>query len=108
MGWGEPRFAAVEAALADARACLTPAAFTNARARLIVADAVRAKAAPEDRLARDAMFLVDDEKALARAMDGSPTWPSNWKRLWAARAGVAASDVGLSDARPAPRFASSS
>lgn len=108
MGWGEPRFDAVEAALKAARSCMTPEAFTNARARLVVADAVRARARPDDRLARDAMFLVDDEKALARAMDGSPTWPRNWKRLWAARAGVSASDVGLSDARPAPRFASSS
>jgi hypothetical protein len=108
MGWGEPRFVAVAAALADAKACMLPSAFTNARARLVVADAVRAKAKPDDRLARDAMFLVDDEKKLSDAMGASPTWPKHWKRLWAARAGISASDVGLSDARPAPRFASAS
>jgi hypothetical protein len=105
MGWGEPRFAAVEAALHDARACLLPGAFTNARARMVVADNVRAKARPDDRLARDAIFLVDDEKALAPAMAASGTWPRGWKRLWSARAGISASDVGLSDDRPSPHFA---
>lgn len=105
MGWGETRFAAVGAALAEARACTAPGHFTNARARLVVADLVRAKAQPDDRLARDVMFLIDDEKSLRQAMAASPTWPTNWKKLWKARTGIAASDVGLSDTRPAPRFA---
>jgi hypothetical protein len=105
MGWGEARFAAVRLALAEARACTAPGRFTNAHARLVVADLVRAKAQPDDRLARDAMFLIDDEKALRQAMASSPTWPKNWKKMWKARTGIAASDVGLSDTRPAPRFA---
>lgn len=105
MGWGEARFAAVRSALAEARACTAPGRFTNARARLVVADLVRAKARPDDRLARDAMFLVDDEKELRQAMASSPTWPKNWKKIWKTRTGIAASDVGLSDTRPAPRFA---
>lgn len=104
MGWGEPRFDAVDAALQNARYCLAPDAFTNARARLVVADAVRAKARPDDRLARDAMFLVDAQDELAGAMEYSRTWPKAWRKLWRARTGIAASDVGLSDERPAPRF----
>ncbi|MGE3867244.1 MAG: hypothetical protein AB7G04_10055, partial [Hyphomonadaceae bacterium] len=104
MGWGEARFDAIDTALAREKACLAPGAFTNARARLIVADAVRAKARPEDRLARDAMFLVDSRAGLREAMSRSPTWPKNWRKLWAARSGMAASDVGLSDARGAPAF----
>jgi hypothetical protein len=104
MGWGAARFEAVDAALADARSCLSEKAFTNARARLIVADAVRAKAREEDRMGRDAMFLVDSESTLREAMRRSPTWPKAWKRMWSQRTGIAASDVGLSDARPAPRF----
>ncbi|MEJ0023100.1 MAG: hypothetical protein WDN76_06425 [Alphaproteobacteria bacterium] len=107
MGWGEPRFDAVDAALKDARYCLAPGAFTNARARLIIADAVRARARPEDRLARDSMFLVDAEDSLYDAMKASSTWPKNWRKLWRARTGIAASDVGLSDDRPAPRFGQS-
>ncbi|HWA21014.1 MAG TPA: hypothetical protein VG735_01305 [Caulobacterales bacterium] len=107
MGWGEPRFEAVDAALQAARYCLAPEAFTNARARLTIADAVRAKARPEDRLARDAMFLVDSEAQLSGAMFGSRTWPKNWRKLWSARTGIAASDVGLSDDRPAPHFGAS-
>jgi hypothetical protein len=104
MGWGEPRFVAVRDALQNARFCLSDKAFTNARARLIVADQVRAKAAPADRMARDGIFLVDDEKALAQAMAESPSWPKEWRRLWRLRAGVTAADFGLSDDRPAPRF----
>jgi hypothetical protein len=107
MGWGEPRFDAVDAALKTARYCMTPKEFTNARARLIVADAVRARARPEDRLARDAMFLVDADDALDDAMKSSRTWPQNWRKLWRARTGIAASDVGLSDDRPAPVFGQS-
>jgi hypothetical protein len=104
MGWGEPRFVAVRNALRDARFCLMDKAFTNARARLIVADQVRAKAATADRMARDGIFLVDDEKALAQAMAESPSWPKEWRKLWRLRAGVTAADFGLSDDRPAPRF----
>jgi hypothetical protein len=104
MGWGDSRFAAVDQALLDLKNCTAPAAFTNARARLAVADAVRPKARPDDRLARDAMFLVDEEDQLADAMAASPTWPKNWKTLWAKRSGIAASDVGLSDDRPAVGF----
>lgn len=107
MGWGEPRFDAVDASLQAARYCLSPAAFTNARARLVIADAVRAKARPEDRLARDAMFLVDAEDSLSGAMQQSRSWPKNWRKLWSARTGIAASDVGLSDDRPAPHFGQS-
>jgi hypothetical protein len=104
MGWGDARFAAVDKALADLKNCVAPEAFTNARARLAVADVVRAKAHPEDRIARDAMFLVDSEDKLSEAMTQSGTWPKNWKALWARRSGIAASDVGLSDDRPAAGF----
>ena len=103
MGWGDARFAAVDAALANLKNCVAPEAFTNARARLAVSDAVRAKAHPEDRMARDAMFLVDSEDKLADAMAQS-NWPKNWKALWAKRSGISASDVGLSDDRPAAGF----
>jgi hypothetical protein len=104
MGWGENRFDAVDKALADLKSCVTAQAFTNARARFAVSDAVRAKARPDDRLGRDAMFLVDAEDNLADAMAQSPTWPKRWKTLWAKRSGIAASDVGLSDDRPAIGF----
>jgi hypothetical protein len=104
MGWGEPRFDAVDAALRNARYCLTPEAFSNARARFVVADAVRAKAQPEDRMARDTMFLIDAKNELAGAMGASHSWPENWRKLWKARTGIAASDVGLSDDRTAPLF----
>ena len=104
MGWGAARFAAVDAALADLKARTPPQDFTNARARLAVADAVRARAHPEDRLARDAIFLVDAEAELSPAMAESSTWPSGWRGLWRARANISAADVGLSDARPAPEW----
>ncbi len=104
MGWGEARFAAVNAALAEAKSCAAPGAFTNARARLAVADRVRAKAREEDRLSRDVMFLVDAEAELAVPMAASPTWPAAWKAMWARRAGISTADVGLSDARAAPGF----
>jgi hypothetical protein len=104
MGWGGNRFDAVDKALMDLKNCTTPASFTNARARLAVADAVRAKARPDDRMARDAMFLVDAQDNLADAMALSPSWPKNWKTLWAKRSGISASDVGLSDDRPAVGF----
>ena len=104
MGWGETRFAAVDQALQDLKNCTTPESFTNARARLAVSDTIRAKARPDDRLARDAMFLVDAEDKLSDTMAMSPTWPKNWKTLWAKRSGISASDVGLSDDRPAVGF----
>jgi hypothetical protein len=104
MGWGENRFAAVDKALADLKACSAPGAFTNARARLEIANLVRAKAHPEDRIARDAMYLVDAEDELAPVMAQSAAWPKNWKTLWKKRTGIAASDVGLSDDRPAMGF----
>jgi len=102
MGWGAPRFAAVDAALAQLKASVPPEEFTNARARLAVADAVRPRAHPEDRLARDAIFLIDSEAELAEAMAQSPTWPRGWKTSWRARANITAADVGLSDDRPEP------
>lgn len=102
MGWGQARFAAVDAALAKLKASVPPEEFTNARARLAVADAVRAKAHPEDRLARDAIFLIDAEPELASAMAASPTWPRGWKTAWRLRSNITAADVGLSDDRPAP------
>lgn len=104
MGWGTARFEAVDAALAAARESAGPAGFTNARARFAVAAAVAPKAHPEDRLARDAMFLIDAADELAPAMMAAEGWPENWRALWLERAGIAASDVGLSDARPAPGF----
>lgn len=104
MGWGENRFAAVDKALADLKACTSEKDFTNARARLEIADLVRAKAHPEDRMARDAMFLVDAEQELAPVMARSATWPKKWKTLWKNRTGIAASDVGLSDDRRAVSF----
>jgi len=106
MGWGAPRFAAVDAALANLKASVPSEQFTNARARLTVADAVRAKAHPDDRLARDAIFLVDAEEELAPAMAASPTWPKSWKAAWRQRANLSAADVGLFDARPAPEWPS--
>lgn len=104
MGWGEPRFDAVDAALARLKAEVPPEAFTSARARFAVADAVRPRAHPEDRMARDAIFLVDAEDELAEAMAASPTWPRAWRTSWRLRANIAASDVGLSDAYLAPEW----
>lgn len=105
MGWGSARFAAVDDALARLKASVPPEEFTNARARLAVADAVRAKAHPDDRLARDAIFLIDAQEELAPAMAASTTWPQSWRTLWRLRANISAADVGLSDARPAPDWA---
>lgn len=102
MGWGAPRFRAVEQALAELKASVPADEFTNARARFAVADAVRPTARPEDRLARDVIFLVDAEQELRNAMAASPTWPRAWKTSWRLRANVSAADVGLSDSRPAP------
>ncbi len=105
MGWGASRFAAVRDALRSARLCLSDKAFTNARARLIVADQVRAKAATSDRLARDGIFLSTTKGRSRR----------RWRirqagRVIGASCGVCApasrpADFGLSDERPAPRFA---
>jgi hypothetical protein len=102
MGWGRARFEAVDAALAAARAKTPDGEWTSARARFAVADAVRARAHPSDRLARDVMFLADAEAELAAAMAASPTWPKTWKAGWTRRANITAADVGLSDLRPAP------
>lgn len=96
MGWGAPRFEAVDKALAAA------SPLTNAEARFVVADAVRPTARPEDRLARDAIFLIDAEQELAPLMANSRSWPRGWKAAWRARANISAADVGLSDARLAP------
>jgi hypothetical protein len=102
MGWGSARFATVDAALARLKASVPPEEFTNARARFAVADAIRAKAHPDDRMARDAIFLIDAEEELAPAMAASARWPRAWRTLWRMRANISAADVGLSDARPAP------
>jgi hypothetical protein len=104
MGWGAARFAAVDQALAQLKASVPPEEFTNARARFAVADAVRAKAHPDDRMARDAIFLIDSEDELAPTMAASASWPRAWKTLWRLRANISAADVGLSDARPAPEW----
>lgn len=96
MGWGAQRFAAVDRVLTQG------SPLTNAEARFLIADAVRAGARPEDRLARDAMFLIDAEEELAPLMAASRTWPRGWKNAWRTRANLSAADVGLSDSRPAP------
>lgn len=103
MGWGANRFAAVEAALAAAKAS-DPERFGNARGRLAVAAAVTPKARPEDRAARDAIFLIDAEEELAPLMGAAQGWPADWRAMWAQRAGISAADLGLSDDRPAPGF----
>ncbi|MBY0448272.1 MAG: hypothetical protein K2P95_06235 [Hyphomonadaceae bacterium] len=104
MGWGANRFAAVDQALAEARAQAAGGALSNAAARLAVSAAVTPKARPEDRAARDAIFLVDSVGELGEAMAATAGWPRNWRELWEKRAGVSAADLGLSDARPAPGF----
>jgi len=102
MGWGPSRFQAVEAALAAAKAA-DPTGFTSAAARYAVAAAVAPNARPEDRVARDAIFLVDAAESL-RGLPAKGAWPAHWRALWQRRSGLSASDLGLSDARPAPGF----
>lgn len=102
MGWGNIRFAAVEQALARAKAA-DPAGFSSAKARFAVAAAVAPKARPEDRVARDAIFLVDAAEELG-GLPAKGAWPANWRALWLRRSGLSAADLGLSDARPAPGF----
>jgi hypothetical protein len=104
MGWGANRFAAVDAALAQAKAQAPEGRLSNAMARFAVAAAVTPKARPEDRAARDGIFLVDFAEELQQAMAAAPGWPQHWRTLWQQRAGVSAADLGLSDARPAPGF----
>jgi hypothetical protein len=106
MGWGSARFEAVDDALTAAKARIEAAGmkFTSAQARLAVAVAVRPSAHPTDRLARDAVFLVDSEADLAAAMGAARGWPPAWRALWAARAKITAADVGLSDDRPGQGF----
>lgn len=102
MGWGASRFTAVEAALAAVKAS-DPAGFTSAKARYAVASAVAPNARPQDRVARDAIFLVDASESLG-GLPARGAWPANWRALWAHRSGISAADLGLSDDRPAPGF----
>jgi hypothetical protein len=103
MGWGTARFDAVDAALAaaQARAERADENLTPAQARLAVALAVRPKAHPADRMARDIVYLVDAADTLGPAMAATG---QNWRARWAARARISAADVGLSDTRPAAGF----